>query len=216
MRRLIERGWHHDDATRQDLPGLHDLMDRLARRRDELRARYQLGDVLAEIRRELDEIVDQERSGVQRRLEQASSADPADPADADLRRVLGDLSGRRLDTLDALPSDVGERIRGLREYDFLEPEARRRFDKLVERLGKQVLDQFVTGMSDAINSVKPEDLAANREMVRDLNALMRERIGGASRTPTISWASTDGSFRARARSRMCWSNSPSACRRCAP
>ncbi|MBA2700759.1 MAG: VWA domain-containing protein [Chloroflexi bacterium] len=177
LRRLIERGWHHDDATRQDLPGLHDLIDRLARRRDELRARYQLGDVLGGIRRELDEIVDQERSGVQRRLEQASSK-AADPADADLRRVLGDLSGRRLDTLDALPSDVGERIRGLREYDFLEPEARRRFDELVERLGKQVLDQFVTGMSDAINSVKAEDLAANREMVRDLNALMRERIGG--------------------------------------
>jgi uncharacterized protein with von Willebrand factor type A (vWA) domain len=41
-----------------------------------------------------------------------------------------------------------------------------------------VLDQFVEGMSDAIRSMTPEDLAANREMVRDLNELIRERIGG--------------------------------------
>ena len=33
-------------------------------------------------------------------------------------------------------------------------------------------------MSDAIRSMTPEDLAANREMVRDLNELIRERIGG--------------------------------------
>ena len=33
-------------------------------------------------------------------------------------------------------------------------------------------------MSDAIRSMTPEDLAANREMVRDLNELIRQRIGG--------------------------------------
>ena len=41
-----------------------------------------------------------------------------------------------------------------------------------------MLDQFVAGMSEAIQSMTPEDLAANREMVRDLNELIRERIGG--------------------------------------
>jgi uncharacterized protein with von Willebrand factor type A (vWA) domain len=33
-------------------------------------------------------------------------------------------------------------------------------------------------MSDAIRSMGPDDLAANREMVRDLNELIRQRIGG--------------------------------------
>jgi uncharacterized protein with von Willebrand factor type A (vWA) domain len=33
-------------------------------------------------------------------------------------------------------------------------------------------------MSDAIRTMTPEDLAANREMVRDLNELIRERIAG--------------------------------------
>ena len=92
--------------------------------------------------------------------------------------MLRDVSAQRLDQLDGLPPDVGERIRGLQDYDFLEPNARDRFDELVKRLQGQVLDQFVAGMSEAIRSMSPEDLAANREMVRDLNELIRERIGG--------------------------------------
>ncbi len=174
LRRLMERGWRSGDATRPDMPGLQDLMERLAKRREELRERYDLGDVLGDIRRELEEIVADERAGVERRLERPSDEAP----DADTARVARDLAARRLDRLDALPDDLGERIQDLREYDFLEPDARQRFDELVERLSKQVLDQFVQGMGDAIRSTTPEDLAANREMVRDLNELIRQRIGG--------------------------------------
>ncbi len=176
LRRLMERGWRSDDPTRPDLAGLQDLMDRLMRRRQELRERYQLGDVLGDVRQELEEIVAEERVGLQRRME--SSAAEGDDADPDLQRMLRDLTARRLDQLDGLSPDVGERIGALREYDFLEAGARQRFDDLVERLGKQVLEQFVQGMGDAIRSMSPEDLAANRDMVRDLNALIRERISG--------------------------------------
>ena len=174
LRRLMERGWRSGDPTRPDMAGLQDLMERLARRREELRERYDLGDVLGDIRRELEDIVADERAGVERRLQNAAQ----DAPDADTAKVAQDLAARRLDRLDALPHDVGDRIRDLREYDFLEPDARQRFDELVEKLSKQVLDQFVSGMSDAIRSMTPEDLAANRDMVRDLNELIRERIGG--------------------------------------
>jgi uncharacterized protein with von Willebrand factor type A (vWA) domain len=205
LRRLMDRGWRTGDPTRPDLTGLRDLMDRLERRREEALERYGLDDVLGDVRRELDEIVAEERAGVERRLDEASRRpdDRADPAaaatqdasaagqqdeagtpdadrldDAGLRRMLRDVAAKRLDQLDAMPSDLGERIRGLQDYDFLEPNARERFDELVKRLQGQVLDQFVAGMSDAIRSMTPEDLAANREMVRDLNELIRERIGG--------------------------------------
>jgi uncharacterized protein with von Willebrand factor type A (vWA) domain len=184
LRRLMERGWRTGDATRDDLVGLRDLLERLERRREELLDRYQLDDVLRDIRQELEEIVGQERAGVQRRLDDASRPvdEPIPEApvsgDAGLRSMLRDVAARRLDQLDALPPDVGDRIRGLQDYDFLEPGARERFDELVKRLQQQVLDQYVAGMSDAIRSMTPEDLAANREMVRDLNAMIRERIAG--------------------------------------
>jgi uncharacterized protein with von Willebrand factor type A (vWA) domain len=177
LRRLMERGWRTGDPTRGDMAGLRDLVDRLERRREQMLERYQLNDVLGDIRRELDEIVAQERAGVERRLDEASRTDDGETPD-DLRSMLRDVSAKRLDQLDSLSPDVGEKIRGLQDYDFLEPNARERFDELVKKLQGQVLDQFVQGMSEAIQSMSPEDLAANREMVRDLNELIRERIGG--------------------------------------
>jgi uncharacterized protein with von Willebrand factor type A (vWA) domain len=176
LRRLMDRGWRTSDPARGDMAGLRDLMDRLERQREEMLERYGLDDVLGDIRRELDEIVAEERSGVERRLDDASTAGAETPEE--LRSMLRDVSARRLDQLDGLPGDIGERIRGLQDYDFLEPNARERFDELVQRLQGQVLDQFVSGMSEAIRTMSPEDLAANREMVRDLNQLIRERIGG--------------------------------------
>ena len=188
LRRLIERGWRGSDPTRQDLAGLNDLLERLQRRRDELLERYQLGDVLGDIRAELEEIVAEERAGIERRLETASASpgppeagpagDEAAQEDPALRNMLRDVSAKRLDHLDSLPPDVGARIRGLQDYDFLEPSARERFDELVQRLQRQVLDQYVAGLSEAIQGITPEDLAANREMVRDLNELLRERMAG--------------------------------------
>jgi uncharacterized protein with von Willebrand factor type A (vWA) domain len=174
LRRLMERGWQSGDATRPDMAGLQDLMDRLRQRRQDLRERYGLDDVLGDIRRELGEIVSQEREGVQERLDRAATDAPS----PDLGEMLRDAAAKRLDQLDALPEDVGEQIRDLREYDFMESGARERFDALVERLTAQMLDQFVQGMGEAIRSTTPEDLQANREMVRDLNELIRQRIGG--------------------------------------
>jgi len=196
LRRLLERGMRSGDPTRPDMAGLRDLIERLQRRREELLDRYRLADVLGDVRRELDEIVADERAGVERRLDAASATSgddatdppstidaatapaPASATDPALRAMLRDAAARRLDRLDALPPDVGGRIRGLEEYDFLEPSARQRFDALVERLRKQVLDQYVAGLSEAIQGITPEDLAANREMVRDLNELLQERLAG--------------------------------------
>ena len=192
LRRLMERGWHSGDPTRQDMRGLQDLIERLRQQRQELLDRYKLGDVLSDVRRQLDEIVGTERHGIERRLDEASApARPADsgskgpsssekapPPNAQLRSMLRDMAARRLDQLDALPSEVGGRIRGLQEYDFLEPEARDRFNELVSKLQRQVLDQYVSGLSEAIKGITPEDLAANREMVRDLNRLLQERLAG--------------------------------------
>jgi uncharacterized protein with von Willebrand factor type A (vWA) domain len=176
LRRLLERGLRSDDPTRQDLAGLRDLIERLQGRRRELLDRYKLGDVLGDVRRELDDIVAEERAGVERRLADASS--PAPETDPSLQRMLRDAAAKRLDRLDGLPPEVGERIRALGEYDFMEPSARARYDALVERLRQQVLEQYVSGLSEAIQGISPENLAANRDMVRDLNTLLQDKLAG--------------------------------------
>ncbi|HEV8547031.1 MAG TPA: VWA domain-containing protein [Candidatus Limnocylindrales bacterium] len=185
LRRLMERGWRAGDPTRQDLAGLDDLRQRLRRQREELQDRFQLRDVLADVRQELEQIVADERAGIERRLDEAAAPRAGDTSagqtaadDPKLRAMLRDAAARRLDQLDSLPRDVGGRIRQLEEYDFMEPEARERFQALTDRLRRQTLDRFVDGLSEAIQGTTPEELQANREMVRDLNSLLEERLEG--------------------------------------
>ena len=130
--------------------------------------------MLGDVREELDAVVAAERRGIERRLAEAGS----DRGDEDLRRMLSDMAARRQAELDALPEDLGDRIRGLRDYDFLEPAARERFEALLDRLGRQVLDSWFEGLSESIRGATPDQLAANREMVRDLDRLLRERLDG--------------------------------------
>src|SRR6266508_4203261 len=83
LRRLMDRGWRSTDVARPDMAGIRDLMDRLARRREEVLDRYKLGDVLADVRAELDGIVAEERTGVERRLDRASRPPKRQPEDGE-------------------------------------------------------------------------------------------------------------------------------------
>ena len=135
--------------------------------------------MLADVRQELDDIVAEERAGIERRLDEAATPPDGSP---DATRP----SGRCSATPPPAGSTSSTRCRGtsaagsakLEEYDFMEPEARDRFNALTERLRKQTLDRFVDGLSEAIQGTTPEDLAANREMVRDLNELLEQRLEG--------------------------------------
>ncbi|MDQ3554424.1 MAG: hypothetical protein M3395_08450, partial [Chloroflexota bacterium] len=176
LRRLLQRGYEGPTGDeRERVPGLRELLERLERQRQELLDRYRLGDVLADVREELEAIVSTERRGIERRLAEAAGGDAGD---ASLRRMLTEMSARRQDELSAMPPDPGGLIGALRDYDFLEPSARERFQALVERLDRQVLDGWFDGLSEAIRDASPEQLAANREMVRDLDGLLRERLDG--------------------------------------
>jgi len=175
LRRLLERGVAAPRGmTGEGLAGLRDLLERLAQRRQEILERYKLGDALADVREELEAIVATERRGIERRLAGASS----DQAEAGLQRLAIDIAARHQAALDSLPRSPGDQLRSLRGYDFLEPSARDRFEALLDRLGRQVLDAWFEGLSEAIRDASPEALAANREMVRELDGLLRERLAG--------------------------------------
>jgi uncharacterized protein with von Willebrand factor type A (vWA) domain len=174
LRRLFQRGLGRQPGGSGEIAGINDLLRRLADRRRELLQRHQLGDVLADVREELDAIVDTERRGIERRMGASERGEGGE----DLQRLAADLAARRQERLDSLPADPGDRIRQLQDYDFLEPAARDRFEALLDRLRGQVLDAWFEGLSDAIRNASPEMLAANREMVRELNHLLGARLSG--------------------------------------
>ena len=105
-----------------------------------------------------------------------------------------EMAERRQEQLDALPDDPGGRIRGLQEYDFLEPTRAQRFEALLDRLRQQVLDSVVRGPLRRDPGVTPEQLAANREMVRDLNQLLRSGSAATSRPTPREFLAEHGRF----------------------
>jgi uncharacterized protein with von Willebrand factor type A (vWA) domain len=187
LRDLMDRGVQTGDPSRGDMRGLRDILDRIRDRRRELLKEGQLADPLADVRQRLDDIVEQERAGVQRRLDETEpgfepvpqGGEPsAEPPDPQLQRMLRGIAAKRLDSLDALPPEVGSRIRALQDYDFIDGDARQQFEALLDELRRSMLDRMSQGLADAVKSMRPEDLEPQREMVRDLNQLLSRRAQG--------------------------------------
>src|SRR5579883_3030465 len=69
LQRLMQTGYRNRDGQR--MLGLQQLLERLRQQRQRQLDRYQLNDLLQDIREKLDQVVRTEREGIQRRLERA-------------------------------------------------------------------------------------------------------------------------------------------------
>src|SRR5438876_1068946 len=94
------------------------------------------------------------------------------------RQMLEMIAKRKQDYLDKLPQDVPGQIKGLSEYDFMYDEAREKFKELMDSLQQQMMQQFFQGMQQSLQNMTPEDIAKMREMIRDLNKMLRDRQEG--------------------------------------
>jgi uncharacterized protein with von Willebrand factor type A (vWA) domain len=113
--------------------------------------------------------------------DQPGSSEPAAPEGLDreaLRRALENIAQRKLDYLDQLPPDPAGQIKQLSDYDFMDEQARQEFQDLLAMLQQQVMQQYFQGMQQAIQNMSPEELARMREMVRELNQMLRDRAEG--------------------------------------
>jgi uncharacterized protein with von Willebrand factor type A (vWA) domain len=205
LRRLMQQGYQPRDQER--MMGLRDLMERLRQRRQEMLKRNNLGGMLDEINKKLEEIVQTERQGIERRVDegrqkveqarqqqqgqqgeqgeqdqQGQQNQPDGEPDADqqaaLQKMLENMAARRQQQLDALPDDPGGKIRELNEYDFLDPDARQQYQDLLASLQQQMMNQMFQGMKQSMQQMTPEKMAELREMVRDLNQMLRDKAEG--------------------------------------
>ncbi|GAC1455986.1 MAG: VWA domain-containing protein [Ktedonobacteraceae bacterium] len=95
-----------------------------------------------------------------------------------MKRMLEMIAKRKQEALDNLPQDIPGQIKGLSEYDFMNDEARDKFNELMESLQQQMMQQFFQGMQQSLQNMTPEDVAKLREMIRDLNKMLKERQEG--------------------------------------
>ncbi len=181
LREMMRRGMQNRDGQR--MPGLNDLMEQLKGQRREQLQQYNMDSVMEDIAQRLEEILKTEREGVQKRVDEArqETADAEGPERVQmesLTKLLEDRAAHNIEKLDGLPSSTGGAIKELMEYDFIDPEAQRMFQELLDMLRGQMAQNVSQDMMQQIQSMTPEDMAGLREMLRQLNQMLEDRAMG--------------------------------------
>ena len=132
--------------------GLDALRARAKRRSRELRNSGRLDGTLNEVRELLDTALTDERA--------ALFPDPDDSA----RLAEAEL--------DALPRDTARAVRELADYQWRSPTAAQAYQQISDLLREQVLDAQFAGMKQALQHPSPEAMAAIKQMMADLNAML--------------------------------------------
>ncbi|MGH9103116.1 MAG: hypothetical protein ACRDYD_09090 [Acidimicrobiales bacterium] len=177
LRRMMQSGFEREG---QRFAGVRELLDRLRRRRREELERYDLGGVYQELSEELDQIVGQERAALDAMEDSARGHD-----DRSAELASASAAEHRL-ALDLAPGDLAGRTRALQSYDFVSPQAERRFSELLERLKAQIASQHFDELSASLGSQSPEELAATREMLDALNQMLEQRARGEDTSEAFS------------------------------
>jgi uncharacterized protein with von Willebrand factor type A (vWA) domain len=181
--RMMQRGGYRDSRGRQ-MPSIQELLQRLRQRRQDQLDKYNLGSMIDEIRQKLDDIIKTEREGIDRKLEEArkkaeaGTGEIAPDVQERLLKNIEERAAQNLEKLDALPPDPGGRIKELSEYDFMDEEARRQFQELMDMLKKQAMETYARDMVQQFKNMDAESLAAIRHMIEALNQMLEKRMRG--------------------------------------
>lgn len=178
LRRLLRTGMRTVDGER--VMGMREMLDRLRRRRAELLAQGDPDGRMARISEALDGIVEQEREAIDELEDEARSS-----GDERRSEVTSEVAAERRIALDLMPGDVAGRVRGLEHYEFVSSEARERFGELLDELRKEVADTHFRGMTEAMQSADPEQLARLRNAFDRLNTMIEQRARGEALDPSF-------------------------------
>jgi uncharacterized protein with von Willebrand factor type A (vWA) domain len=206
LRNLLQRGMRNPMGQR--MQGLRDLLQQLRQKRRQTLDRYDLSSVFEDIQKRLDEIVGMERETVDRRMDEATqqmesgessldqfekaledaqkaqgtrdkaSAQPDAEEQKRLAEMLKNIAERKQNFLKSLPEDMGGRVKELQQYEFMDPEAAAKFQELMEMLKKTLMDTFFKDLYQQIANLSPEDMARMKEMLRDMNQMLSQKMAG--------------------------------------
>src|SRR5436190_9244654 len=171
LRRLMQQGFR--DRNDEELMGLRDMLERLRQRRREELERRELGGVYDDIAEKLREVTEQERAGIDRRVDEAQQS-----GDRRRQEIVEDLAQERRQQLDELPPDLAGRVQALQDYDFMDDAARQRFEELMDELRQQLLESYFNQMSEGMQDVSPEQMQRMKDMLADLNQMLEQRERG--------------------------------------
>jgi uncharacterized protein with von Willebrand factor type A (vWA) domain len=180
LRNMFQRGLRNDRGQRTR--GLRDLMDQLRQQRQSQLERYNLDSVMDDLKERLEDIVETERRGIKNRLDEAQqqieeAGDDSDHLKGPMR-MLQERADRNREKLDNLPESAAGAIQDLHDYDFMDPEARQKYQDLLDLLKQQMMQNFFQNMRQQLQNMTPEDMEGMKNMMQALNQMLQDRAMG--------------------------------------
>ena len=171
MRNLLSRGMRIPQGGAKR--GLRDILrDLRALKRSQLE-RFNLAGIFKGIERKLDEILVLENAAIDRWL----GEDGEEPSDFS-NQVLRGIARKNRDLIDALPKDAAGRMWELERYEFLDPEAQRKYLELLNELRQAMTQTFFKDIENMAREMSPGDIERMKDMLRALNQLLDKRRQG--------------------------------------
>ena len=198
LRNLLSRGMQTGDHRVQ---GLRDIMRTLRDRRRERLEQFDLSSVMRDIEQQLARIVEMEQDTIDEWMDR----DEDEYAD----RVLQDIAERNQEAIDDLPEDVGGKMKTLEGYEFLNPDAQRKFLELLNQLRKAMTQTFFNDIERMVNQMSGEDINRMKDMIKALNEMLTRKIANNDPASMISCASSETCSATIPRSR--WTNCSIRC-----
>ena len=181
LREMFRNGVQKQDG--QQLSGLKDLMERLKNQRRQQLQQHNMDSVVDDLKEKLEEILKTERQGIDQRRQEAQeevsqSSDEDRSQQESFYKLLEERTQRNLDKLENLTDSLSGQIQDLMDYDFVSPEAQQMFQELLDQLKGQMAQNISQQMQQQIQGMSPEQMAGMREMMKQLNKMMRDKMAG--------------------------------------
>ncbi len=78
----------------------------------------------------------------------------------------------------ACRKDLGGQMKELQNYEFMDPDAQAEFQELMEMLKQAMMETFFKDLQHQIANMTPEDMERMKDMIRDLNQMLQEKMQG--------------------------------------
>jgi len=100
------------------------------------------------------------------------------PSDDFSSDVLKKVAERNEQTLDDLPDDMASKVKALEKYEFLNPDAQKKFLELLNDLRKAMANTFFNNIENMVNNLSDGDMQRMKDMLKALNDMLVKKIAG--------------------------------------
>ena len=168
MRNLMSRGM--DIPRGGHKQGLREMLRDLRDQKREHLEQFNMSGIFKDIEKQLDEILDLERGSIDellepegRRLLQSGAAADCGEQQGETRRLARQCRGK---------------MQQLEKYEFLNPEAQKKYIELLNQLRQAMTQTFFKDIEKMVNNMSSGDIERMKDMLKSLNDLLSKKGKG--------------------------------------